>query len=296
MRASLAVAIAVALIVGTTMPAMAYRSRDHDGRRPSPRDGDALRALSPLDGGRQPHGAAPAASASPDDEGEDEGPTPSPSPAPSLSPGAPVPRPFVPIGPGVLVPPPLPSTTPRVTPPPLPSPTPSPSPGPSGPIYLTPAVPPTATPSPAPPPTAGPIVAGPRATPTPTAAPSPGETLGPNDYAILGDTLTGNRTPGHRSIWTATSTSSIRTASWSAITRTTTARAHRRHRQHLHPESRGRRDLRRRLDPLQHAHHTRSSSTAGASRPRASSAGGCISTRRTWTFAPTASCTARAPR
>ncbi len=31
---------------------------------------------------------------------------------------------------------------------------------------------------------------------TPSAAPSPGETLGFNDYAILGDTLTGNRTPG----------------------------------------------------------------------------------------------------
>src|SRR6202042_1674904 len=88
------------------------------------------------------------------------------------------------------------SNTPLNTPPPLPSPSPSPSAASTGPVYLVPAPSPSPSPTPTQPPTPGPIVAGVRASPTPSAAPSPGETLGPNDYAILGDTLTGNRTPG----------------------------------------------------------------------------------------------------
>jgi hypothetical protein len=89
----------------------------------------------------------------------------------------------------------LPSTTPQVTPPPLPTPSPS-STGSAGPVYVRPAPSPTPTATLSPPPSAGPIKAGVRATPAPTPAPSPGETLGPNDYAVLGDTLTGNRTAG----------------------------------------------------------------------------------------------------
>jgi hypothetical protein len=93
----------------------------------------------------------------------------------------------------VLVPPPLPSNSPAVTPPPLPTPTPSTVPVSPPPVYLSPVTPaPSASPIPII--TAGPILPGVKASPTPI--PSPGETLGPNDYAILGDTLTGNRTPG----------------------------------------------------------------------------------------------------
>ena len=190
MRAFIAIAVATALIAGLVLPAQAAAP----SITTSAGQARALQLLNTpcLPGGQVAQAASPATG---DDEDEDQE-SPSPSPSPSISPGAPIPRPIIPNGPGVLVPPPLPSTTPRVSPPPLPTPTPTPSAGPTGPVYLVPASPPTATPSPSAPPTAGPIVAGVRASPTPSAAPSPGETLGPNDYAILGDTLTGNRTDG----------------------------------------------------------------------------------------------------
>jgi len=192
-RSLLAIAIAAALIAGTVLPAQATA--------PSiTTSAGQARALQLLDTPclPTPNTVAQAASPAPgdDEDDDDEGASPSPAPSPSISPGAPVPRPIVPYGPGVLVPPPLPTNTPQVTPPPLPTPSPTPSAAATGPVYLVPAPPPTASPTPAPPPTAGPIVAGVRASPTPTPAPSPGETLGPNDYAILGDTLTGNRTAG----------------------------------------------------------------------------------------------------
>lgn len=194
MRGLISVAVALALIAGTVLPA---RAADPSVTTEAGQ-ARAMQLLNtpclpiPLTLAQAPP-ASPAPSTSPEEE--EEGATPSPVPSPSLTPGAPLPRPVIPIGPGILVPPPLPSKPP-VTPPPLPSPSPTPTAS-SGPIYLTPATPPpSATPTPAPPPTAGPIKAGPRASPTPTAAPSPGETLGPNDYAILGDELTGNRNPG----------------------------------------------------------------------------------------------------
>ena len=115
---------------------------------------------------------------------------PSAAPSPSASPSQP-PAPVVPFRPGVLVPPPLPSTSPHVTPPPLPSPSASPS-GSPGPIYITP-VSPTPVPTVTAAPTSGPIVT---TSPSASPVPSPGETLGPNDYAILGDELTGNRGTG----------------------------------------------------------------------------------------------------
>lgn len=115
-------------------------------------------------------------------------PSPAASPSPTLTPLPPLP--VVPLGPGVLVPPPLPTTTPRVTPPPLPTPTPVPtSSGSPPPVYIIPVTPtPSATPTVKP--TSGPI-----STPTPTPVPTPlaAETLGPNDYAVLGDELIGNR-------------------------------------------------------------------------------------------------------
>jgi hypothetical protein len=128
----------------------------------------------------------PTPAAVPDTEGTS---APSPSPSPSATPTG-VPPPVVPYGPGVLVPPPLPSTTPRVTPPPLP--TPSVAPSGHGPIYIAPVTPtplPTATVLPV----SGPIVVS---SPGASPVPHPGETLGPNDYAVLGDELVGNRGSG----------------------------------------------------------------------------------------------------
>ena len=126
--------------------------------------------------------ASPAASGSPS-------PTPSPTASPTLPPL--VGPPFAPGGPQVLIPAPLPTTTP-VPPPPLPTPT--SSTGTPGPVIIQQAtIPPEPTPVPALRPSAGPIV---RASPTPSATPEPGETLGPNDYAILGDHLTGKNTKG----------------------------------------------------------------------------------------------------
>ena len=128
------------------------------------------------------------ASASPSASG-----SPSPTPSPTASPTLPplVGPPAAPGGPQVLIPAPLPTTTP-VPPPPLPTPT--SSTGTPGPVIIQQAtIPPEPTPVPALRPSAGPIV---RASPSPSATPEPGETLGPNDYAILGDHLTGKNTKG----------------------------------------------------------------------------------------------------
>jgi hypothetical protein len=190
-RTPLAIAIAVALIAGTIVPTQASA--------PSiATTAGQARALALLNTPclPMPGSVAQAPVVSPPVTSDDEeGASPSPSPVPSISPGASLPRPIIPSGPGVLVPPPLPAATPRVTPPPLPTATPT-SNASAGPIYLVPAPSPSPTASPSPSQTAGPIRAGVRASPSPTPAPSPGETLGPNDYAVLGDTLTGNRTPG----------------------------------------------------------------------------------------------------
>ena len=194
MRGLISVAVALALIAGTVLPARAadpsVTTTAGQARAMELLNTPCLPIPLTL---AQASPASPAASSSPADE-EEEGAPPSPEPSPSITPGAPLPRPVIPIGPGILVPPPLPSKPP-VTPPPLPSPSPT-AVGLERPDLPHAREPPTATPTPAPPPTAGPIRSGPRASPTPTAAPSPGETLGPNDYAILGDELTGNRTPG----------------------------------------------------------------------------------------------------
>lgn len=190
MRVWATLAIALALIAGTVTPAFATA--------PSL---DELRALalinSPCLPDEQPAiiaQAAGEATAAPTPDGSDASPVPtagSPSPSPSPSQAA---NPVIPRGPGVLVPPPLPSTSPQITPPPMPTPTPtSSSAGSLAPVMLTPV-----TPSPVPTATAiatsGPL--SPAGKATPVASPSPGETLGPNDYAVLGDHLVGNRTPG----------------------------------------------------------------------------------------------------
>ena len=189
MRAFIAAAVAVALIAGTTMPARAAGPS-------APKEATQSRAMSLINTPCLPgENQVALADASPSPDPGDLDASPSPSPSPSASPAPALQPPIIPPGPGILVPPPLPSTTPQASPPPLPTPSVAPSAS-SGPIYVVPATPPTASPSPTAAPTAGPIKAGVRATAAPTAAPAPGETLGPNDYAILGDTLIGNRTPG----------------------------------------------------------------------------------------------------
>ncbi len=203
MRSFVAVAVALVLIAGSIAPSCAT----------SPEDAQTARILAELQtpclaGESATLPAVPTtaiaqaqeldmAPASPSPSASATA-TASPAPTPSL-----IPLPVVPGGPGVLVPPPLPSTTPQVSPPPLPSPSPTPSISP-GPVYLVPATPtPIATPSP--PPTPGPIftpgtiqrdLATPTPAPTASATPNPAETLSPDKYAIIGDTLTGNRNPG----------------------------------------------------------------------------------------------------
>jgi hypothetical protein len=184
MRAALAVAVTLALIAGSVLPAAAVQAQ----AAPSAQTAAQARALALLDTPclATPQTVAQADAAAPS----------SPAPSPSASPSAAVtpPLPIMPAGPGILVPPPLAGASPAVTPPPLPTPTPTVSPT-VGPVYIVPVTPAPSA-SPAPPLRAGPIRPGVRATATPTAAPSPGETLGPNDYAILGDRLTGSRAPG----------------------------------------------------------------------------------------------------
>lgn len=185
MRAVLAAAVTLALIAGSVMPVAAIPA----GSTTSAQAQAQARALALLDTPclPAPKTVAQAGAAAPDADASD---SPSPSPSPAFTP----PLPIMPAGPGVLIPPPLSATTQQATPPPLPTPTPTVAPS-TGPVYITPVTPaPSATPTIRP--TAGPIRPGVRATATPTAAPSPGETLGPHDYAILGDRLTGTRSPG----------------------------------------------------------------------------------------------------
>jgi hypothetical protein len=182
-----AVVIALTLTLGS-LPA---RADDDD-------TGRALRLLQKCDGSTpavvaqaEPSGAPAAATASPSSNAAAA--TTAPTPTPSASPTPPplVGPPLAPGGPQILVPAPLPTSAP-VTPPPLP-PTAAPvSPPPQTLQQAT--IPPEPTPVVRPTPSAGPIVA-PSASPTPTAAPQPANTLGPNDYAILGDHLSGNN--GH---------------------------------------------------------------------------------------------------
>jgi hypothetical protein len=189
-----AVAIALTLIAGSVAPSSA--ASGGNAGFDDPRTARAMAALeTPCLVAQLAPGASATSSASPSASAS---PSPSPSPAPTL-----IPLPIVPGGPGVLVPPPLPSTSPQVTPPPLPSPSPSPSFSP-GPQYLVPDTPtPVASPTVAP--TAGPIFtpgpikrgsAAPLPSPNASPTPLPGATLAPGKYAILGDTLTGNRNPG----------------------------------------------------------------------------------------------------
>ena len=153
-------------------------------------DEDAQRAVALLQHCGDPPAQVAQAEASP---GPSASGSPSPTPTPTASPTLPplVGPPSAPGGPQILVPPPLPTTTP-VPPPPLP--TPSGSPGSPPPQIIQQAtIPPLPTPVPATRPSAGPVV---RPSPSPSAAPQPGETLGPNDYAILGDHLTGKNSRG----------------------------------------------------------------------------------------------------
>ncbi|MEA2666264.1 MAG: hypothetical protein QOI11_3208, partial [Candidatus Eremiobacteraeota bacterium] len=133
---------------------------------------------------------APDASASPAANPANPAPAGSPSAAPTPVPY--VGPPVAPAGPEILIPRPLASA--GATPPPIPSYSPSPA-GSPAPVIIAPvtAPPENAPLSPSPSPSSGPI-----GSPTPQASPSPqpGETLGPNDYAILGDTLTGKNLPG----------------------------------------------------------------------------------------------------
>jgi hypothetical protein len=113
-------------------------------------------------------------------------PTPSPSPTPLIGP------PTSSGGPQVLVPQPLP--TPKgPSPVPLPSASPGPSGSPPGQVIEQVSAPPSSSPLPAPTASAGLI---PSPTPAASATPQPGETLSPNDYAILGDHLSGIDKPG----------------------------------------------------------------------------------------------------
>ena len=151
---------------------------------------DAQHAISLLNQCGEPAAVAQAqASASPSVEGSPAG---SPSPSPSATPTLPplVGPPIAPGGPQTIVPPPLPTTTP-VPPPPVPTPGPTLT---AGPVIIQQATfPPEPTPVAKATASAGPVV---RPTPTPTATPAPGETLGPDDYAILGDRLTGKNAKG----------------------------------------------------------------------------------------------------
>jgi hypothetical protein len=125
---------------------------------------------------------------------ETDQPTPAPtaSPTPTATPTPLVGRPFAPGGPQQLVPPPLP-TPPGPSAPPLPTATPSPTTTGGPAIQQQTGPPPSMTPIPIANPSSGPVTL-PTATPVPT--PAPEETLGPNDYAVLGDRLTGNDKPG----------------------------------------------------------------------------------------------------
>jgi PAS domain-containing protein len=133
--------------------------------------------------------ASPEASASPSSSPSSAASS-SPTPYPTISPViGPAGNP--PSGPQILVPPALPTAKPA-TPIPLPSASPSPSGSPAGVTIQQVTAPPSSTPVPGTYPSAGPILPSPAA----SASPEPGETLSPNDYAILGDHITGTDARG----------------------------------------------------------------------------------------------------
>lgn len=110
------------------------------------------------------------------------------TPTPTAS-ATPIPIPPIRPGPGTLLPPtPLPTGPPPMAPPPLPTPSPTPT-APSGPVYL---VRPSGSPGPVRPAGASPSPS-PEATPT---GPVPLPTLGPNQFAVLGDELSGSTKEG----------------------------------------------------------------------------------------------------
>lgn len=179
MRGFLAFAAGLGLVVCTVAPSFSAQTRQSV---------EAQRALALLNA---PCGAGAAQVAQASALASD---TPTPEPTPT------VPPPIIPAGPGTLVPPPLPGASPAITAPPPPTATPTVSPTPAP--FLVAPVTPSPVPTPTPRITSGPLfpaasTGAPAVTvATPAAAPRPAETLGPNDYAILGDKLTGNRGAG----------------------------------------------------------------------------------------------------
>jgi hypothetical protein len=132
----------------------------------------------------------PAASSSP---APSPSPAATPSPTPTPSPPPYVGPPSAPSGPQILVPPVASPSPGAVTPPPVPTTSPA-SNGTPEPVIITPqTIPPSASPLPAPVFSSGPIVRG---SPSPAPSQVPGEVLAPGNYAITGDHLAGDNTPG----------------------------------------------------------------------------------------------------
>jgi hypothetical protein len=156
---------------------------------PSPSDAvedDGARAVAMLQLCSGGAAAQQVAQAAPSGPSASATPTPSPSPTPLVGP------PSSSGGPQVLVPQPLP-TAKGPSPVPLPSTSPGPAASPSGQVIEQVSAPPSSSPLPAPSASAGLI---PSPSPAASAKPQPGETLSPNDYAILGDHLSGIDKPG----------------------------------------------------------------------------------------------------
>jgi hypothetical protein len=196
----------MALVLGTEMPAslpaLAQTLDAPASATATIKQAEAVRALALLNAPCPATTLAQAAqgevavtsAADPNDASAQASPSASPSPAPTA------PGPIMPAGPGILVPPALGGASPTITapPPPTPSPTPLTS---LPPVIVAPVSPlPLPTVPPQPTLTSGPIGRNAAtATPSPNvgpSAPAPVETLGPNDYAILGDSLSGNREAG----------------------------------------------------------------------------------------------------
>ncbi len=162
---------AIALMNSACLPGEKIaQSGPADQSSPAP-DASASPVANPANPPPAPSSASPAAS---------------PTPVPYIGP------PVAPAGPEILIPRPLASA--GATPPPVPSYSPSPAGSPAPQVIAPVTAPPENAPlSPSPSPSSGPVES-----PSPSASPSPepGETLGPNDYAILGDTLTGKNLSG----------------------------------------------------------------------------------------------------
>jgi hypothetical protein len=182
-RAWLATFVALVLVLGHTVPASAASAAADSSSAGANRaldllDSQSCATHSPLQIAQATSPApAPSDSASPNASA-----SPSPSPSPSL-----IPVPRAPNGPTQLLIP-LPSPTPGApSPPPIPTPSPS-ARASSGPVLLQ-RVTPTPSPSPSGSASASPSVA-------PTDTPKPAPTLGINEFAILGDEVTGNTNDG----------------------------------------------------------------------------------------------------